>query len=85
VRSTRPPVWAWQVIHVSPSRFLGHGDCASDSWFVHLSRALVGNLNGAFHPTEKGAEVTAKILLNQSCPIVASTAECSRFGLLYAP
>ena len=67
----------WRPVVVNPYLFLGHGYCAgSQSWFVTLGRAIVHNINGAFHATSRGALVTAELNVAAVCPVVAKASEC---------
>ncbi len=68
----------WHVVRVNPGYFLGHGYCASDSWFVPLTRAVLINNSkaGAFHATATGALVTAKLVALAACPALAGTEDC---------
>jgi hypothetical protein len=66
------------VVRVNPGYFLGHGYCASESWFVSLTRAVLINNSkaGAFHATATGALVTAKLVELAACPVLAGTEDC---------
>jgi hypothetical protein len=68
----------WHVVRVNPGYFLGHGYCASESWFVSLTRAVLINNSkaGAFHATATGALVTAKLVELAACPVLAGTEDC---------
>ena len=72
----------WDVVRVNPDYFLGHGYCSSDSWFVRfISAVWQENKAGAFHPTKVGAAVTAKLVANASCPVLAGEDECKDMPL----
>jgi len=69
----------WRVVPVAPDYFLGHGYCATDSWFVTITSSIINlNKDGAFHPTEDGAAVTAKLVADDSCAWLVGKAECGQ-------
>jgi hypothetical protein len=51
--------FGWTPITGIPEDFLKHGYCSTDSYFVPVSRVVsTWNLEGSFHPTEAGQELT---------------------------
>ena len=72
----------WNSVSVPISYFLNHGYCANDPWFVSILQAnSKSNGAGAFHPTKRGAHVTAVFLLEQMCPLLGVKDDCLRFPL----
>jgi len=77
----------WHLIAVPEGLFYGHGYCASNSWFVAILTQLPAllthgspyNANGLFHPTVRGAHVSAVMALKQLCPLLANAARCRAF------
>lgn len=71
---------SWTTIPVPESAFYDHGYCQiSGSYFVPLTRAAFHNLDGAFHPTARGAHVTAVETLMLLCPLLEDPKRCSSF------
>jgi hypothetical protein len=70
----------WNVVIVPRQLFYGHGYCSKDPWFVGAIQAKINqNVNGAFHPTERGAKVTAVLTLKDLCPLLGDKRFCKNF------
>lgn len=70
----------WNVIRVPGYYFYAHGYCKfTDSWFVPIYKGLYYNAAGAFHPTERGAHVTAVMALHLLCPLLGEAKRCTSF------
>ncbi len=70
----------WTLITVPASAFYEHGYCRfSGSWFVPVSLSLHYNKDGAFHPTARGAHVTAVQALRLLCPLLDDKKKCTSF------
>jgi GDSL-like Lipase/Acylhydrolase family len=74
-------VYGWNAVQVPRQLFFGHGYCSNDSWFVSLVKAKGYNWNqaGAFHPTARGAHVTAVLTVQDMCPLLANRRFCTTF------
>ncbi len=71
---------SWTMIPVPESAFYDHGYCQiSGSYFVPVTRAAFHNIDGAFHPTARGAHVTAVETLMLLCPLLEDPKRCSSF------
>jgi len=71
----------WHVITVPASLFYDHGYCNTVrlSWFVPLSFSRYYNKAGAFHPTKRGAHVSAVQALRLLCPLLGDKKRCTSF------
>ena len=71
----------WNAVQVPRQLFFGHGYCTgSSAWFVGISKAnLNKNPQGAFHPTARGAHVTAVLTLEHLCPLLGDKRFCTKF------
>ncbi len=71
----------WHVITVPASSFYDHGYCSTlrSAWFVALSVSRFRNKAGAFHPTARGAHVTAVLALHLLCPLLGDKKRCTSF------
>lgn len=71
----------WHVITVPASLFYDHGYCNTVrlSWFVPVSFSRYYNKAGAFHPTKRGAHVSAVQALRLLCPLLGDKKRCTSF------
>jgi GDSL-like Lipase/Acylhydrolase family len=70
----------WNAVQVPRRLFFNHGYCSDDPWFVGATRAYFNdNINGAFHPTMRGAYVTAVLTLEHLCPLLGDRRFCTHF------
>ncbi len=78
--SAATALYHWHTITVPASAFYDHGYCRfRGSWFVPVSLGAYYNLQGAFHPTERGAHVTAVQALRLLCPLLGDKKRCTSF------
>jgi hypothetical protein len=70
----------WNSVQVPRQLFFGHGYCSSDPWFVGITESrLNSNPDGAFHPTVRGAHVTAVVTLEHLCRLLGDKRFCTNF------